>query len=43
MSWTFIEFQPWYAVILGIVVGALGYLYGDRFWHWLGEKIGWFY
>lgn len=42
-SWAFVELQPWYAVGCGIVVGIIGYFFGDRFWCWVAEKIQWFY
>ena len=42
-SWTFAHLQPWYALGLGIIVGTVGYFFGDRFWYWAAEKIKWFY
>jgi hypothetical protein len=32
------------AVVLsvGIIVGIIGYFFGDRFWFWFAEKLHWF-
>jgi len=33
---------PWPALaVISIAVGILGYIYGDRFWYWLMERLWW--
>ena len=41
-SWTVAEQPVAYALIAGVVVGLLGFFFGDRFWFWLTEKLTWF-
>ena len=41
-SWTITELGLPYALGIGVIVGAIGYFLGDRFWFWIGERLRWF-
>jgi hypothetical protein len=38
-----VHYQLWFAAGCGVVVGVIGFFYGDRFWVWLSEHFGWFH
>lgn len=41
-SWVFGPFPLLVTIILGFVLGALGWRYGDSLWFWLLERLRWF-
>jgi hypothetical protein len=41
-SWTILELSIAYAIAAGVIVGLIGFFFGDRFWFWASEKLHWF-
>ena len=42
VAWVVMDgFPPVFLVVTAVALGALAYMYGDRFWNWLAEHAWW--